>query len=81
MQKAIPGRESAEGFRRVSARRTIPSRRGQEGKKVKQWWGGERTEEEEEEEEKGSDRHAGKRNHKLNILSVSGNGRVNKAMW
>lgn len=77
MHKAIPGRESAEGFRTVSARRTIPSGRGQEGKKVKTMgWGTE-----EDEEEKESDRHAGKQNHKLNILSVSGNGRVNKAMW
>lgn len=33
--EAMAGRESAEGFRRVSARRTIPSGRGQEGKKRK----------------------------------------------
>lgn len=65
--KAIAGRESAEGFRRVSARRTIPSGRGQEGKKRKPMKG-KKTEEEEEE----NDRHAGKQNHELNILEVSG---------
>lgn len=71
MYEAIAGRESTEGFRRVSARKTIPSGSRQEGKKGKTMKGEKKKTEEEEEE---NDRHAGKQKRELNILEVSGNG-------